>query len=77
MLYCARDMMPGYASLELIALAKQKREETSKLKILWIKKRDYRNGIKRKETRLARHTLCRQSMRSVYITKGCKANSYT
>ena len=43
---------PGYASLELIALAKQKkREETSKLKILRIKKREYRDGIKSKETR--------------------------
>ena len=42
----ARDMMPGYASSELIALAKQKREETSKLKILQIIKREYRDGIK-------------------------------
>ena len=42
---------PGYASLELIALAKQKREETSKLKILRIKNREYRDGIKSSETR--------------------------
>ena len=41
---------PDYASL---ALANhKKREETSKLKILRIKKREYRDGIKRKETRL-------------------------
>ena len=37
-----------YASL---ALANQKREETSKLKILRIKKREYRDGIKSRETR--------------------------
>ena len=37
---------PDYTSL---ALANQK--ETSKLKILWIKKREYRDGIKSRETR--------------------------
>ena len=41
------------ARLELIVLAKKKRrEETSKVKILRIKKREYRDDIKSKETRL-------------------------
>ena len=35
----------------LPALANQKREETSELKILRIKKREYRDGIKSRETR--------------------------
>ena len=40
---------PDYASL---ALANpKKREDTSKLKILRIKKREYRDGIKSRETR--------------------------
>ena len=39
---------PDYVSL---ALANQKREETSKFKILWIKKREYSDGIKSRETR--------------------------
>ena len=39
--------LPGYASLELVALAKQKKEKRQ-VKILQIKKRD---GIKSKEAR--------------------------
>ena len=42
---------PGYASLELISLDKQRKEETSKLKILRIKNTEYRDGIKSRETR--------------------------
>ena len=50
---------------------------TSKLKILRIKKREYRDGIKRKETRLELGTHNVGKACGAYITKGCKANSYT
>ena len=40
---------PDYASLALPN--QKKREETSKFKILRIKKREYRDGIKSRETR--------------------------